>query len=128
MTEESLPTLVCRATGPPDCVTALPAASFTCSVIVESAEPLAGMDVGAADSIDLDASAEPGATENVVAALSGPEDAVIVIGPANWPTIVTEAMPPVEVFEPSPVTVPGPDVFVNVTGEAAVTRLRARIS
>src|SRR6476619_4758624 len=119
VTAESLPRLVCRATGPPARVTALPAASFTCSVIVESAEPLAGMDAGAADSVEVDASAEPGATENVVAALSGPEDAVIVIGPANWPTIVTEAMPPVEAFEPRPVTVPGPAVLVNVTGEAA---------
>src|SRR4051794_20883177 len=93
--------------------------------MVESAEPLAGMDVGAADSVELDASADPGTTENVVAALRAPEDAVIVIEPASWPTIVTEATPAVEAFEPRPETVPAPDVFVKVTGETAAARLPA---
>ena len=70
---ESAPAILCRRDRPADCERALPAASFTCSVIVESEEPMAGTDAGDADSIDFDASADPGTTENVVAALNTPE-------------------------------------------------------
>jgi hypothetical protein len=80
------------------------------------------MDAGVADSVDRDAAAEPGTTENVVTAVSGPEEAVTLIGPASWPTMVTEATPPVDVFAPRPETLPEPDVFVKVTGEAAAVR------
>ena len=48
-----------------------------------------------------------------------------MIGPASWPTMVTDAVAPVEVFEPRPETVPVPDILRNVTGEAVVVRLPA---
>jgi len=100
----------------------LPAASLTWTVIVEMDDPLAGIEVGEAESVDFAASAEPGTTANVVTAVSALDDAVIVIDPASRPTTVTDANPAVEVFEPRPETVPAPDVWVNVTGEGAAVR------
>ncbi len=61
-------------------------------------------------------SAAPGTIVKVVASeLSDPAVAVIVIEPVVWPAIESEATPFEAVAAPSPVTVPAPPVFANVT-------------
>ena len=61
----------------------------------------------------------------VVPNVSELADAVIVIEPARPPLTLLEATPPAAVTEPSPVTVPAPFVFANVTTVelSPVTRL-----
>ena len=44
-----------------------------------------------------------------------PADAEIVTGPASTPVSMSDATPPDAVAWPSPLTVPAPVVFVNVT-------------
>jgi hypothetical protein len=70
----------------------------------------------AVDEVTTTLVAAPATTEKlVVPEVSPVADAVIVIEPATAPVTVFEAMPDDAVAEPVPVTVPVPEVCVNVT-------------